>query len=65
MTHLATQKLPGDWKNKLARYKRDAAFEYWREQLSAGDTLPRGQFFANKKPGKRIIILDEAYIYKE
>lgn len=55
------QTLPDSFEKTLKESKRNAAFEDWQRKLKKGDQLPRGKFFAGKKAGKDLIILDEAW----
>jgi hypothetical protein len=43
----------------FGRYKPRPAFHDWIERLNKNDRLPRGRFFAGKKPGRRLAIFDE------
>lgn len=53
-----TQTLPD--MERFEEYRRKtAAFEEWRQKLNRGDRLPRGRFFKGKKPGRRLVVLDE------
>ncbi|MCR4450746.1 hypothetical protein SJS42_16910 [Aeromonas caviae] len=54
----AKQSLP-DYAVAVARHKRNAAFESWRQQLGQGDKLPRGPYFVGKKPGRKNVLMDE------
>lgn len=56
----AKQSLP-DYEAAVARHKRNAAFESWRQQLGQGDKLPRGPYFVGKKPGRKIVLMDEVW----
>lgn len=40
-------------------YKPHPAFQDWINKLKKGERLPRGRFFAGKKSGTRLSILDE------
>lgn len=42
-----------------SRIRRYAAEKEWLHKLKAGDRLPRGKFFRNKKAGKPLVIMDE------
>ncbi|EBW4027513.1 hypothetical protein DPF09_22440 [Salmonella enterica subsp. enterica serovar Agona] len=42
-----------------SRIKSNAAFKEWLYKLKAGERLPRGRYFKNKRPGKPLMILDE------
>lgn len=54
----ATQSLPDIQRYEAYRGKT-AAFEEWRQQLGRGDRLPRGKFFKGKRPGRKLVIMDE------
>ncbi|MNZ06856.1 hypothetical protein D3C78_236170 [compost metagenome] len=56
----AKQSMP-DYEAAVARHNRNAAFESWRQQLCSGDKLPRGPYFVGKKPGRKIVLTDEAW----
>ncbi|NIH45789.1 hypothetical protein HBM95_23175 [Enterobacter asburiae] len=43
----------------FGRYKPRPAFQDWIKRLNKNDRLPRGRFFAGKKPGRRLAIFDE------
>lgn len=45
-----------------SRIKNYAAEKEWMHKLKAGECLPRGKFFRNKKPGKPLIIIDEFHM---
>ncbi|EKZ8998595.1 hypothetical protein RE762_004467 [Salmonella enterica] len=45
-----------------SRIKNYAAEKEWLHKLKAGECLPRGKFFRNKKPGKPLIIIDEFHM---
>ncbi|EIU9113068.1 hypothetical protein L6706_004632 [Salmonella enterica] len=45
-----------------SRIKHYAAEKEWLHKLKAGECLPRGKFFRNKKPGKPLIIIDEFHL---
>ncbi|THJ45128.1 hypothetical protein E8Q35_12805 [Aeromonas veronii] len=53
-----------DYEAIIARRNCNAAFESWRQRLSQGDKLPRGPYFAGKKPGRKIVLMDEAWSVK-
>ncbi|MGU3416595.1 hypothetical protein [Enterobacter bugandensis] len=53
-TVMVTQSL-----TSFSRYKPRPAFQDWIEHLNKNDRLPRGRFFAGKKPGRRLSIFDE------
>jgi BarA-like signal transduction histidine kinase len=63
MTHRVVQYLPNNMDARLSQLKQNAAFECWRKKLSPGDRLPRGHYFVGKKPGKKVIVLDEAWSF--
>lgn len=54
----ATQKMP-EWESYLAYRRKNAAFEEWRQKLNRGDRLPRGRFFKDKRPGRKLLVMDE------
>lgn len=56
----AKQSIP-DYEAAVARHNRNAAFESWRQRLGQGDKLPRGPYFVGKKPGRKIVLMDEAW----
>ncbi|MFX2602205.1 hypothetical protein V6183_22175 [Enterobacter hormaechei] len=35
------------------------AFQDWIERLKTGERLPRGRYFVGKKPGGRLVLIDE------
>lgn len=47
----------------LERYeayrRKTAAFEEWLQKLKRDDRLPRGRFFKGKKPGRKLVVMDE------
>ncbi|WGO96417.1 hypothetical protein QCD61_28380 (plasmid) [Pseudomonas viciae] len=53
-----TQTLP-DMERFEAYRRKTAAFEEWREKLNKGDRLPRGRFFKGKRPGRKLVVIDE------
>lgn len=53
-----TQAMP-DLEKERAYLRKTAAFEEWRQKLNRGDRLPRGKFFKGKRPGKKIVLVDE------
>lgn len=53
-----TQTMP-DLEKERAYLRKTAAFEEWRQKLGRGDRLPRGKFFKGKRPGKKIVLVDE------
>ncbi len=53
-TVMVTQSL-----TSFGRYKPRPAFQDWIERLNRNDRLPRGRFFAGKKPGRSLLIFDE------
>ena len=53
-----TQTLP-DMERFEAHRRKTAAFEEWRQKLKRGDRLPRGRFFKGKKPGRKLVVMDE------
>lgn len=55
-----TQTMP-DYEAAVARRKRNAAFESWRQKLGHGDRLPRGPYFVGKQPVRKIVLMDEAW----
>ncbi|HBU0299448.1 hypothetical protein C4Z35_006310 [Klebsiella pneumoniae subsp. pneumoniae] len=40
-------------------YKPRPAFQDWIERLKTGERLPRGRYFVGKKPGGRLVLIDE------
>ncbi|HFX7453108.1 TPA: hypothetical protein ACULF1_004281 [Escherichia coli] len=40
-------------------YKPRPAFQDWIERLKTGERLPRGRYFVGKKPGGRMVFIDE------
>ncbi|USD58895.1 hypothetical protein J4N45_10170 [Vibrio sp. SCSIO 43140] len=42
---------------------KTAAFLEWQHKLNRNDTLPRGRFFRNKRPGPPVLAIDEAHRY--
>lgn len=46
-------------RSSFGSYKYCPAFQDWINHLKKGERLPRGRFFAGKKPGRRLVILDE------
>lgn len=40
-------------------YKPRPAFQDWIERLKTGERLPRGRYFVVKKPGGRMVFIDE------
>lgn len=53
-TVMVTQSL-----TSFGRNKPRPAFQDWIEHLNRNDRLPRGRFFAGKKPGRRLAVFDE------
>nr|WP_011922924.1 hypothetical protein [Pseudomonas fluorescens]CAM96147.1 hypothetical protein pQBR0115 [Pseudomonas fluorescens SBW25] len=39
--------------------RKTAAFEEWRLKLNLSDRLPRGRFFKGKRPGRKLVVMDE------
>ena len=39
--------------------RKTAAFEEWRQKLNRCDRLPRGRFFRGKRPGRKLVVVDE------
>lgn len=39
--------------------RKTAAFEEWRQKLNLSDRLPRGRFFKGKRPGRKLVVMDE------
>ncbi|MFK4135922.1 hypothetical protein ACI2KR_27110 [Pseudomonas luteola] len=47
---------------RFDKYRRKtAAFEEWRKKLFRNDRLPRGKFFVGKKPGGKLVAIDESW----
>lgn len=53
-----TQNAP-DLQRHEAYRRKTAAFEEWRLRLNRSDRLPRGRFFKGKKPGRKLVVMDE------
>lgn len=53
-----SQTLP-DMERFDAYRRKTAAFEEWRQKLNHDDRLPRGRFFKGKRPGRKLVAVDE------
>jgi hypothetical protein len=56
----ATQTLPDIQRQEVYR-RQTAAFEEWRKKLNYSDRLPRGRYFKGKKPGRKVVVMDELW----
>lgn len=48
----------------FGRYKSRPAFQDWIYRLKKGERLPRGRYFAGKKPGCPLKIIDEVFYWR-
>lgn len=48
----------------FGRYKSHPAFQDWIYRLKKGERLPRGRYFAGKKPGCPLKIIDEVFYWR-
>ncbi len=58
---VAATQSSSDIKRHEAYRRRTAAFEEWRQKLNYSDRLPRGKFFKDKKPGRKLFVIDELW----